>query len=318
LTTLDPQSQAVVDGFNASGLLPFRQFSPARARQEVLALRPPRGAPAHEMASVSEETITTADGNFDVRILRPRAPRAGEAMAALIYFHGGGFFMGGLDETDHVARQIAKESDVVVVNVNYRHSPEFKFPVAVNDAYAALRWVAENAAELGIDPNRIVLSGDSAGGNLTIVTCLMARERGGPAIRFQVPIYPSLDLRPSPQYASRLKWGAGGYILDNDDIVWMLDHYLGRPEEGDDWRASPIVAKSYAGLPAALVITADHDPLCDEGKLYADRLKADGVEVEYAQFDGTFHGFVSFGGIVETATRAMKLICERIKQAVSR
>jgi len=315
--TLEPQSQAVVDGFNASGLLPFLQFDPIEARSRVLALRPPRAAtPAHEMLSVTEETVTTPDGSFSVRILTPRAADAGALMPAVIYFHGGGFFMGGLDETDHVVRQIAKDADVVVVNVNYHHSPEFKFPVAVNDAYAALCWVAANAARLGIDPDRIVLSGDSAGGNLTIVTCLMARERGGPAIRFQAPIYPSLDLRTRPKYASREQWGGGKFILRNDDIEWMLDHYLVSRDQGDDWRASPILAQTYAGLPAALVVTADHDPLADEGKLYADRLSADGVTVEYASFEGTFHGFVSFGGIVDAGTRAMKLICERIKQAV--
>ena len=277
--SLDVQSRAVVDALNASGVLPFRQLSPLQVREKVLSLRAQRPAiPTHEMASVREETITTPDGAFRVRVLQPRAPRVGEAMPAVIYFHGGGFFAGGIDETDELVRSIAKQADVVVFNVDYHLSPEAKFPVAVNDAYATLCWLAENASRFGVDRDRIVLAGDSAGGNLTIVTCLMARERGGPSIRFQAPIYASLDLRVRPEYESRLKWGGGGYVLDNDDIEWMLDHYLNSRDEGFDWRASPIVAQSYSDLPPALVVTADHDPLVDEGKLYAQRLSSDGVD----------------------------------------
>lgn len=308
---LEPQSQAVIDALNGSGVLPFSQFAPLDVRKKILSLRVSRAPdPTLAMAS-SEESIVTPDGTFRVRVLRPRAPRTGETMPAVIYFHGGGFFAG----TDELARTIAKRTDSVVVNVDYHLAPEARFPVAVNDAYAALCWVA---SQPDIDPNRIVLAGDSAGGNLTIVTCLVASERGGPRIRFQVPIYPSLDLRTRPQYASRLKWGGGDYVLSNDDIEWMLDHYLNDRSQGADWRASPIVAESYRGLPAALVVTADHDPLVDEGKLYADRLSADGVAAEYACFAGTFHGFVGYASLLEVGARAVALICDRIKQAISR
>jgi acetyl esterase len=314
---LDPQSQAVLSALNASGVLPFRQLDHVATRVRLLSLRPARpAAPTRQMASVTEETITTADGPFRVRILTPRLAGAGEALAAVIYFHGGGFFAGGLDETDELARRIAKQADVVVVNVDYRLSPEARFPVAVNDAYAALCWVAEHAARLGVDPARVALAGDSSGGNLTIVTCLMARERGGPAVCFQAPIYPSLDYRRRPHYGSRERWGGGDHILDLDDIEWMLDAYLGDRAKGDDWRASPILAQSFAGLPPALVITADHDPLCDEGKLYADRLSADGVAVEYACFGGTFHGFIGYASVLGVGERGLDLVCERIKAAV--
>ncbi len=312
--SLDPQSQAVVNALNGSGVLPFRQFSPVDARKKILALRAQRPAvPAHEMASVVHETITTPDGAFAVRILRPRA---GEAMPAAIYFHGGGFFAGGLDETDDFARNIARLADAVVINVDYHLSPEAKFPVAVNDAYAALCWVAENARRLGIDPQRIAVAGDSAGGNLTAVTCLMARERGGPSIAFQALIYASLDLRARPSYGSREKWGGGGYVLDNDDIEWMLDHYLTSRAEADDWRASPLLAASHAGLPPALIVTADHDPLCDEGRLYAERLSASGVAAECVCFEGTFHGFVGYASVLDAGKRGVNLIADRIKRSV--
>ena len=142
------------------------------------------------------------------------------------------------------------------------------------------------------------------------------RDQCGPPIATQVPIYPSLDMHNAPQYPSRLRWGAGGYFLINEDIEWMLSLYLERPEQGADWRASPIVAASYTGLPPALVVTASHDPLVDEGKLYAQRLMKDGVEAEYVQFDGTIHGFVGFASFIDSGARALNLICERIRHAV--
>jgi acetyl esterase len=313
---LDDQSQMIIDGLNRSGVVPFSRFTPAEARNEILKLRVERPAiPTHEMSSVAEEFVTTPDGSFKVRILTPRHPQPGELMPAVIYYHGGGFFAGGLDETDLIVRQIAKQADVVVFNVDYHLSPEAKFPVAVNDAYATLEWVAANAGRFYVDPKRLMLAGDSAGGNLVIVTSLIARDAGGPGIRLQVPIYPSLDLRVSASYESRQRWGGGDYFLINDDIQWMLASYYKNPADGEDWRASPILAPTYAGLPPALIVTASHDPLVDEGNLYAKRLKADGVETEYACFDGTFHGFVSFAMFLDTGKRAMDLICNRINQA---
>lgn len=315
---LDPISQAVVNGINASGVVPFRRFDPVQARAEILKLRVERPAiPTHPVASVWEESFVTPEGPVKVRILQPRVPAPTERLGAVIYLHGGGFFAGGLDETDLIVRQIAKDADVVVINVEYRLSPEVKFPVAVNDAYAALEWTVQEAERLGIDPSRVVMAGDSAGGNLTIVTALQTRDRGGPALAMQVPIYPSLDLRPRPNYESRVRLGSGELFLMNDDIEWMLDHYFTDRSEGNDWRASPILAPSFAGLPPALVVTASHDPLVDEGKLYADRLKEAGVPVEYACFDGTIHGFVSMASVIPAGATAMTLICDRIKKATS-
>ncbi len=317
--SLDPQSEAVVNALNATGLLPFRQHTPATVREKVLALRVARPAQsAYPMASVTEETITTPDGSFRVRILVPRtgAPKPAP-MPAFIYFHGGGFFAGGIDETDELVRRIATGAGCIAINVDYHLSPEAKFPVAVNDAWASLCWVVENASRLGLDPGRIVLAGDSAGGNLTLVTSLMARERAGPKLAFQLAIYPSTDLRPGARTASRQKWGQGGYILDNGDIEWMLDHYLNSSGEGNDWRASPILAPDVSALPPALIITAGHDPLMDEGAHYAQRLNAAGVPAEHVCFEGTFHGFIGYAGIIDTATRAIDLICDRLRRALA-
>lgn len=205
----------------------------------------------------------------------------------------------------------------MVFNVEYHLSPESRFPVAVNDAYAALEWVAAQASRFGVDPGRLVLAGDSAGGNLVIVTSLQARDRAGPAVAMQVAIYPSLDLRSRPPYASRERNGGGDLFLIADDIEWMLDHYFTSREEGNDWRASPILASSFAGLPPALVVTASHDPLVDEGKLYADRLSQAGVATEYVCYQDTIHGFVSMASVLPTGARAMTLICDRIRRTVS-
>ena len=315
---LDPYSQAVVNAINASGVVPFRRFHPVEARQELLKLRAPRPEPpVHPMASVMEEMIPAPDGEIKVRILRPRLPAVGETLGAVIYLHGGGFFAGGLDETDLLVRQIALEADVVVFNVEYHLSPESRFPVAVNDAYAALEWVAANALRFGVDSSRLVLAGDSAGGNLVIVTSLQARDRAGPAVAMQVVIYPSLDLRSRPPYPSREKHGGGDLFLIADDIEWMLDHYFTSREEGNDWRASPILATSFAGLPPALVVTASHDPLVDEGKLYADRLSQAGVSTEYVCYEDTIHGFVSMASVLPAGAQAMTLICDRVRRTVS-
>jgi acetyl esterase len=314
---LDVQSQAVVDALNASGIIPFRtNGSPTAVREKVLSLRVAKPETSeHQMASVTEETVTTRDGSFRVRVMRPRTSNS--PMPVVLYFHGGGFFAGGIDETDELARKLAKGADAVVVNVDYHLSPEAKFPVAVNDAYASLCWVVESAARLGVDPDRLVLAGDSAGGNLTIVTCLQARERGGPKIVMQVPIYASVDMRERPHYASRERLGRGGYILDNDDIEWMLDAYLNDRGEASDWRASPILANSFADLPPALIVTADHDPLVDEGALYAERLQAAGVAAEHVCFEGTFHGFIGYAAVLEVGARGIDLVCDRIRKAVA-
>lgn len=314
---MEPQSQALVDGLNASGLLPMHQQTHTQVREKLATLRPPRPAESPvPIFSVVDETITTPEGSFAVRVMRPRPNGEGETMPVVLYFHGGGYFLGDLDQVDYTCRKIARDADTVVVNVDYRLAPEAKFPAAINDGYASLQWVHEHAERLGVDPSRVVLCGDSAGGNLSIVLALLARDQGGPAVAFQALIYPSTDLRARPQYPSRVTLGKKDHFLLNDDIEWMLDLYTSTEEERSDWRVSPVVAESYKGLPPALVVTADHDPLVDEGKEYADRLKADGVAAEYVCFEGTFHGFVGFAPVLEVGMRGLDLVSDRIRRAV--
>ncbi len=312
---LDAQSKAILDAFDASGVPPLSRFQPSEAREKILALRV-EAPPAHEMWKITEEEVTVPDGSFTVRILVPRPPEAGEAMPVVIYFHGGGFVIGDLDQVDAIVRQIASQADCVVVNVDYRLAPEAKFPAAPNGAYAALCWVHANAGRLGLDPERVVLCGDSAGGNLAIVASLMARDQGGPAVCFHVPLYPGLDCRSSPPYPSRQAYGGGEYFLSRADLTWFRVQYLAENADELDWRASPILAKSYAGLPPALIVTAGFDPLVDEGRLLAERYAADGVRTEYKCFESTIHGFVSFAPVLEAGASALDLVCGRIRTEV--
>lgn len=315
---LDPQSQAVINAMYASGAMPFRKSPIADVRELILKIRAARPAkPTYEMFKVSEEAIDVDGGSIPVRILQPRKLAEGERLPVVVYFHGGGYVLGDLEQNDEFLRQLAVKADVTIVNVAYRLSPEVKFPTAINDGYAAICWVAAQADRLAVDPKKLIVAGDSAGGNLLIAACLMAKERGGPEILFQVPIYPSLDLRSRPTYPSRLKWGEKDHLLENDDIEWMMDLYFADPNDANDWRASPILAASYEGLPPALVVTADHDPLVDEGQIYADRLAADGVPVEYACFEGTFHGFLGFTSVLDVGAKAADLICNRVRAAVA-
>lgn len=313
--TLDPQSRAVVNALYATGILPFRRREPAVVRDLIRTARSKPAVSDHPVAHVVDEQVSTDDGEIPIRILTPRLLDEGTSLPAVIYLPGGGFFSGGIDQTDEILRRVARDADVVVFIVAYRLAPEWKFPTAVNDAYAALLWVAANAARFGADPARVVLAGDSAGGNLAIVTCLTAAERRGQAGQL-----PGGDLSPArPReaagYASRRDLGDAGFVLDNGDLEWAAGHYPPDRADADDWRASPIVAPSFAVLPPALMITADHNPLVDEGRLYADRLAADGVAVEYRYFEGTFHGFVNHSAHTNAGATALDWLCDRIRRA---
>jgi acetyl esterase len=200
-----------------------------------------------------------------------------------------------------------------VISVDYRLAPEHKFPAAADDAWAATRWIAAHAAELGLDAGRLAVGGDSAGGNLAAVVALMARDAGGPAIRQQVLIYPVVDvMRETRSYADF----AEGYMLTRDSMRWFVAHYLGSKDDAGDWRVSPLRAPSLARLPPALIVTAGFDPLRDEGEMYAGRLRDAGVTVDYVCYGGMVHGFAGMGKLIDTAQRAVSLIGDTLRQAL--
>ena len=284
-------------------------MSAADMRETYLKL----GAAFDEPADPSVRTVDFTGAGIP---LRGYFPGKAEAGPVIVYMHGGGWVIGDLETHDRLCRQLCNESGVAIVAVDYRLAPEHVFPACVEDAFAATQWIAANAAELRIDPKRLAVGGDSAGGNLSAVVSLMARDAEGPALRLQLLIYPAVDFRMnSPSFASR-----GDVLpLTKQAVQWFGDHYLGKNpgDRVDDWRASPIRAASLAGLPPAHVITGGYDVLCDEGQAYADALEKAGVPVERAHFPGMIHGFITMGRFVQAANTAIAGCAAALKRALA-
>jgi acetyl esterase len=251
-----------------------------------------------ELASVTDRDVPGPAGPVPVRVYRP----SGDApKPVIVYFHGGGWVLGSLDTHDGTCRRLADGVDAVVVSVDYRMGPEDRFPAAVDDSFAALRWVAANAGELGGDPDRLVVAGDSAGGNLAAVMSQLARDAGGPALRFQLLVYPVTD----HEFTSvSMEENATGYYLTRDAMRWFYDRYLNDPSEGGDPRVSPLRAADLAGLPPAFVLTAQYDPLRDQGIAYADALRGAGNEAAMTLYEGLFHGFFSMFDMIDAGKAA--------------
>ncbi len=292
---VDPQAQAFLDLLAAIGGPPLNEQPVEQAREAYLGMVQFAGEP-EELHKIEDRTIPVADGQIAVRIYTPKSPNNSAALPLLVFFHGGGWVIGDLESHDRPARALAKAAGCIVVAVDYRLAPEHKFPTAAEDAYAATHWAAENAAALGADPNRIAVGGDSAGGNLAAVVALMARDRGGPPLRLQLLIYPVTNYSYDTGSYSE---NADGYLLTRDSMVWFWDHYLKAPEDGTNPCASPLQALDLHGLPPALVVTAEYDPLRDEGEAYAGRLRQAGVPVESTRYPGMIHGFFQLAGVLD-------------------
>ena len=301
--SLHPQAQALLERVARSPLPPYHTVSPFVARRIY---RDTRAALAPKAPAVPEVRLL-AFHNFAMRAYRPVL---GEALPALVYFHGGGWTIGDLDTHDALCRQLALGARCVVFSVDYRLAPEHPFPAAVEDCFAATRYVAEHADELKV--RAIAVGGDSAGGNLAAVVSLLARDAGAPAIAFQLLVYPATDQRCATPSHER---NAEGYLLTRDAIQYFRRHYLPHERDWSDWHASPLLAKSHADLPPALVLTAGYDPLIDEGRAYADKLRAAGVAVDYREYADMVHGFVLFGGVLDTANSAVADCCAALRRA---
>ena len=304
--SLHPQVVQLLERVARSPLPPYHTVSPFVARRIY---RDTRAALAPKSPEVAEVRLH-ATHHFAVRSYRPTK---GGTLPALVYFHGGGWTIGDVDTHDVLCRQLALGAGCMVLSVDYRLGPEHPFPAAVDDCFAALKWTHDHGAQLGIDPGRIAVGGDSAGGNLAAVVALLARDAGAPRIAYQLLIYPATDLRWS--FPSHERNGAG-YLLTREANAYFRAAYL--PDEADwsDWRASPLLAPSHASLPAALVITAGYDPLVDEGRAYADKLRAAGVQVEYREYADMVHGFILFGGVLDTANAAVAQCCAALRAAL--
>ena len=273
----------------------------ARAISEQM----PRPADVEAVASVEDRMVPGPAGDIPVRVYRPAT--GGELRPGVVYFHGGGFVICGLDSHDGACRRLANAVDAVVVSVDYRLAPEHPWPAAADDAFAATEWVARHADDLGIDVDRLAVAGDSAGGNLTAVVAQMARDRGGPPLAFQLMIYPVIDLSATRSTHASQTENARGYFLTIDQMEWYREQYLGADADGEEPYASPLKADSLAGLPAACVVTAEMDPLRDEGEAYAAALRAAGVPVELHRAPGMFHGFFNMDAVLDGSKEAQRV-----------
>jgi acetyl esterase len=305
---VDPQVAFVLDLVVKSGRPAYHTLSPKEARQLFRETRP---ASTPQPPAIGAVRDLSADG-VPVRVYRPAGVPDATRLPALVYFHGGGWVIGDLETHDTLCRQLTAEAGITVVSVDYRLAPEHKFPAAADDAWTATTWVAAHAAEIGADASKLAVGGDSAGGNLAAVVALRARDAGAPKISLQVLLYPVTDVGAETQSYRDL---ADGYMLTRDGMRWFIAHYLGKPQDAEDWRASPIRATSFAGVAPALVITAGYDPLRDEGDAYAQKLRAAGVSVDSVSFGGMVHGFIPMGKLIETGNRAVTLIADSLRHA---
>jgi acetyl esterase len=299
---LDADATAVFKAFQEAGRPAYETLTPAEARDFYLQARLITNPDPPELKSVAPLAIPSPHGLIPARIYTPMKLRQKNGLApGLVFFHGGGWVIGDLDSHDVVCRKLADEGQLIVVSVDYRRAPEHKFPAAIDDAVAATSWIAGQATELGIDAARLLVGGDSAGGNLAAVVAIAAREGKGPAISGQVLIYPATDFAMTHPSHSEPETSI---LLTHSVIRWFRDHYLNGAADIHDWRASPARASSLIGLPPAFVLTAGADPLRDEGEEYARRLKDAGVAVTHRSFPGQFHGFFTMGKLLQQANVA--------------
>jgi len=303
------QCKAFLDQIAASGGRPLHELAPAEARAQ--AMPPELAGPEQPVHQVENRRIPGDGGLISVRVYRPSAA---SPLPALVFFHGGGFVLGGLDMSDRTCRALANGSGCVVISVDYRLAPEHQFPAAADDAFAVTSYVAEHAADFGVDPALIAVGGDSAGGNLAVVVALRARDAGGPALAFQLLIYPWVDFTDTSP--SMREYGAD-HFLTAETMAWFADHYAPAPID----RRQPWVSPSHAnlaGLPPAVVLTAECDPLRDQGEAYARRLMDAGVPATVKRYDGMIHVFFNLGGIIDGGRTAIADAAAALKTALTR
>jgi len=297
---LDPQARELLERLARPPSPAIDSLTAAEARRSYREGRLALAPPPLEVEESRDFLFPGPGGEIKARYYRPAGEKAGEALAVVVYFHGGGWVCGDLDTHDSVCRGIAVHGRCAVVAVDYRLGPEQKFPAAVEDAIAAVKWVSANAGALAVDAARLAVAGESAGGNLAAVAAIALRE-SGPAIAMQVLVYPVVDQAADTESLRRF---ASGYSLTRELLRWYQKQYLRNERDRADWRASPLAARDHSRLPPAYVVTAGFDPLLDEGEAYADRLKRAGVSVTYECFEGMIHGFLPMGGALAAARHA--------------
>jgi len=308
---LDPQAERVLLLVRWSVVPQYSEMTPAQARYwhnrkaGLLDVRP------QTVFSVEDCSIDGPGTEIGLRIYTPRKPTG--LFPVLVWLHGGGHVVGSLDSYDPLCRTLALLADCLVVSVDYRLAPEHKFPAAVNDCFAALSWVARRGESIiGSDPTRIAIGGDSAGGNLAAVSAILARDDGFPPLVFQLLVYPRTA--PDEEFPSHHEF-AEGYLLTRKTIRWFHNQYLRREENRRDFRYAPLICDDLSGLPPALVMVGECDPLRDDGIAYAERLQHEGNAVELSVYPGMIHAFFSMGGAIDAGRRAHEHAATALKRA---
>jgi acetyl esterase len=301
---VDEATSAFMAQMAESGLKPLHEMTPEEARGLGGAWLELYGS-GPEVGSVSDDAVPVEGGEVPVRIYQP----AGAARALIVYYHGGGWVIGALDEFDVLARQLVDRTGATVVLVDYRLAPEHRYPVAAEDSWAALVWIADHLEELAGSRVPLIVAGDSAGGNLSAIVAQRAKAEGGPEISLQVLVYPVTDADlDNASYTDP----ANQLLLSRDGMIWFWDHYAPDPEDRKNPDASPLRADDLSGLPPAVVLTAEHDPLRDEGEAYADKLRAAGVPVQHQRFDGQMHAFFTMVNVLPGAAAGMDYVAGHI------
>jgi acetyl esterase len=298
MSTLDPDVERLIELGRKAGKPPYEAMTPEEARAAYAASWDVLQAPASDVAAIREFVISAQGRDLRLRTYRGTGTQADERLPCLVFLHGGGWVIGNLESHDRLCRSLANLACACVVAVDYRLAPEHRFPAALEDAEAALRWVFAHAGELAIAGDRIAIGGDSAGGNLAAVLALMGRDGSAPATMFQALIYPVVDLTASSDSYRRV---TSGVPLTAATMHWFIGHYTPDARDRTDWRASPLLAATLAGAPPALVVTVANDPLCDEGRAYARRLEEAGVRVTALHVSDHIHGLMMQGKLVRAS-----------------
>jgi acetyl esterase len=309
---LHPQARALLNLIEEKGVPPTHTLPPGEARIMYRERRQYTQPAPPDVTLVRDLAMPGPGGPIPLRLYRPLGSSGSDALPVLVYYHGGGWVIGDLDTHDTLCRQLANGAGCAVVAVDYRMGPEHRFPAAVDDSVAALQWIHANAASLALDPARIAVGGDSAGGNLAAVVAIAARDGAGPALAFQLLIYPATDMRRT---AASHETNGQGYLLTRDTIAYFHDHYIDAQDDAD-WRASPLLHENLKGLPPAFVLIAGYDPLRDEGLQYAQKLTEAGNRSSLVSFERQIHGFILMGRVLDEANTAVQLCAAQLREAL--
>lgn len=310
---LDPQTSAVLEQLAANSTTNVMVLPPAERRRAHEALFASLGLPPADLTDVADKFIPGPGGPLRVRIYTPR-DAAAQPRALLVYFHGGGMSVGSIEQYDSLCQRLSQRSGVIVVSVDYRLTPEHRFPAPVEDAYAATQWTYDNAAALGGDPARLAVGGDSAGGNLAAVVTQLARDDGPPLV-FQLLIYPAIGFTRNSESMQQF---SHGYVFGVAEMEMAVDQYITDRSQLSDPRLFPLLARDLSRLPPAFVISAGHEILRDDIEAYAHRLQAAGVAAELHRYETTVHPFLSMAGVIDLGRAAIDESADKVRSAVAR